>query len=203
MERRSFLLSAFPSSKRQATDSIYFENAPLRSIAACYTEIFSADGRTVFVSEEFDLLKSYVTEGGLKTNNFRLWDGSDGINDHYHWPDGRYEIRMTLVSYTGAVQVLHLPMTVDTVKPELLSAKAAGGILSASFRDESRLAELRIYLPSQDEDGEHLLDVRVSVPPEQSTGTVSVSAEIPAGLEYVYVSAEDTAGNKTIVRVYP
>ena len=26
MERRSFLLSAFPSSKRQATDSIYFEN---------------------------------------------------------------------------------------------------------------------------------------------------------------------------------
>ena len=180
-------------------DQVFLESAPLRNIAELHIEILSAEGEVLYTGGEFDLLKSLASEGSLVYNTLYIWDGSDGINDHFHWADGLYTVRLTLISYTGGTQILSFPLRIDTAAPEVHAQVGADGTLTVTGTDDHALSELRVYLPG--EDGEYVTDE--SVRPENGEAQAALTAAYPAGAEYVYISAEDYAGNKTVIRCYP
>ncbi|MBQ4042614.1 MAG: S8 family serine peptidase [Clostridia bacterium] len=190
-------LFAFSPNRDGSADLICFDHAPLRNIAEMHIEILQEDGKVLYTSAEYDLLKAISADGKLVYNTVRLWDGSDGINDHFHWQDGSYTVQLTLVSYTGGGQLLYIPIRIDTEKPANSLLEEKDGVLRAAFTDNHALKELRIYLPG--EDGEFVLDERIS-PKLPEAG--EISAALPEGAEYVYVSAEDYAGNKNILRFW-
>lgn len=190
-------LFAFSPNQDGSADLLFFDHAPLRNIAEMHIEILREDGEVLYTSAEFDLLKAITAEGNLVYNTVRLWDGSDGINDHFHWEDGRYTVQLTLVSYTGGGQLLYIPVRIDNEKPKNSALYEEDGILHAAFTDNHALRELRIYLPG--EDGEPILNE--SVHPEMPEAG-EIAAALPEQAEYVYVSAEDYAGNKTVLRFW-
>ena len=185
-------------------DTVVWEAAPLRNIAELKIKVTAADGTTVYEGKETDILKSLVRDGKLVHNAVALWDGTDGINDHFHWADGTYTVTLTLFGYGGTIQTFSFPVTVDTEAPVLSSAKMADGVLTAHFTDEHALHSLRIYLPhpEAEEDAEHLVDVTLTLPAGETARAADISAAIPANVEYVYISAEDHAGNRTLLRYY-
>ena len=201
----SSLFAISPEGNNKA-DSAVFSAAPLRSVARMTLEITDKDGNRVYAAEEAGIIKAVVMDGSLRTTTLPLWDGSDGLNSHFHWADGTYTVRISLYSYAGALQIFTFPLTVDTEKPTLTSLTETDGTLRADFHDNHYLKELRIYLPG--ENGEMRLDERLSVPhTEDGKDTrdphaAAISAALPKDAEYVYVSAEDYAGNTHIVRYY-
>ena len=74
------------------------------------------------------------------------------------------------------------------------------GVLYAAVSDNGYLREVRIYLPT----GSDSYAVNEILTPDydKNVHTAEITAEIPAEAEYVYVRAEDYAGNVTVVRHY-
>jgi hypothetical protein len=173
---------------------------PLRHISGCTIEVFDARGERVFKNVGNSIPKSYVDEGKLTYTLLHLWDGSDGFNENYIWEDGAYTIRVTLTSFSGGVQVMDIPMVMDTVKPRITACTVRDGILSAAMSDNGYLKELRIYLPT----GEDSYAVNEILTPayDPDVHTAEIRAELPENIEYVYVRAEDFAGNVTVYRHY-
>lgn len=190
-------LFAFSPNRDGSADLVFLDHAPLRNIAEMHIEILREDGKVLYTGAEFDLLKAAAAEGNLIYNTIRLWDGSDGINDHFYWENGTYTVQLTLVSYTGGGQILYIPLRIDTEKPRCVSLTAEDGALTASFTDNHALKELRIYLP----DGKDGYLLNESVRPGSAV-TAEISAALPEEAEYVYVSAEDYAANKCVLRFW-
>ncbi len=199
-------LFAFSPGEDKKADSVALSTAPLRNISQMDIEITDGDDTVVYTNTETAIMKSVVTDGNLRLNTSWLWDGSDGVNSHFHWQDGTYTVKLTLYSYAGTVQIFSFPLAVDTEKPTLTSLEEKDGILHASFRDAHFLKELRIYLPGE---GDTMrVDERLVIPHSEDGKDTrdphagAISAAIPADAEYVYVSAEDYAGNLLVLRYY-
>ena len=183
-----------------SAERVFWTMKPLRHISECTIEVFDARGERVFRNVGASIPKSYVDEGKLTHTLLHLWDGSDGFNEKYIWEDGAYTIRVTLTSFSGGVQVMDIPMMVDTAKPKITACTARDGILSAAVSDNGYLKELRIYLPT----GEDTYAVNEILTPayDPDVHTAEIRAELPENIEYVYVRAEDFAGNVTVYRHY-
>lgn len=193
-------LFSFSPNDDSAADEVYMAIAALRNIADLQVEVLDAEGNTVYENDEGAFVKSFVESSELEYELLLVWNGSDGVNDHYRWADGEYTVRLTLYSYADTMEIWEFPMRLDTKAPTLVSVVDENGVLTAEFTDDHALRELLIYLPDPDEDGEHV--IYESVTPEGGANTAAVSAEIPAGTVYVYISAEDFAGNRTLLRYY-
>ena len=176
---------------------------PLRSVSECYIEIIGENGETVFTNSEFDIPKSYVEDGKLVHALIGIWDGGDGINDRFVWEDGAYTARLTFVSYLGGSQSVEIPLTVDTEDPAVENLYIADGVLTASFTDNHYIRSVSVFAPDPDGgDGEYLFYESVEPEYEEGVHTAEIEAEIGEGLQYVYVRAEDYAGNVTWIRQY-
>ena len=194
---------AFSPNGGGVSDSISYRLFPLRDIDRCQVTVRDASGEILYESAGTDVPKSYVTDGGLTYFVLRLWDGTDGWNDRCFFPDGDYTARITAYSHTDAVQTVEIPLSIDTEAPTL-SVKHAGGKITAEATDGHMLYSFKIYLknPAYNADDpwsgeEYLVSEEILGPAD----TLSLTAAF-GDAEYLYVRAEDFAGNVTIVRAY-
>ena len=141
-----------------------------------------------------------MSEENLLHTVLHLWDGSDGFNEQFIWQDGHYTIEVKLTSFSGGTQTVSIPMQIDTEKPRITSLAEEDGVLYAAVSDNGYLREVRIYLPT----GSDSYAVNEILTPDydKNVHTAEITAEIPAEAEYVYVRAEDYAGNVTVYRQY-
>lgn len=197
----SVLFAFSPNGDGRGDDALW-ELLPLRNISDAQIVISDADGNTVYENMEIDLMKAHVEDGVLVSALLPLWSGSDGVNDHFVWQDGAYTVRVTFASYAGGEQTFSFPLRIDTEKPRLAECSVTDGVLRARFTDNAYLAEVRVYVPDPEKDGEFILDVTETVAYEADVHEASIEAALPEGLSYVYVSAEDHAGNLTVIRQY-
>jgi hypothetical protein len=128
-----------------------------------------------------------------------LWDGSDGFNENFIWEDGEYTVRLILISFGGRREILDIPMIVDTVKPTV-KCTVSDGKITARAEDDRYLKELKIYLPTGEDS--YALSEILTPAYDPDVHEASLSAAWPEGAEYVYVRAEDYAGNVTVYRQY-
>ena len=183
-----------------AADRIFWTVYPLRHIEECAVTVYGENGETVFESTGYSLPKSYSSEGRLLHTVLHLWDGTDGFNEKFFWQDGQYVIELRLTAFSGGKQTVTIPMQIDTQKPRITSVTVEGDEIRAEAEDNGYLKQLRIYLPT----GEDAYSVNEIVNPayERDVHTAALTAEIPTDAEYVYVRAEDYAGNVTVIRHY-
>lgn len=192
-------LFAFSPNGDGAGERVFFRIYPLRHISRVLISVTDADGESVYTSSHGSAPKTYMSDDGLTYAELFLWDGTDGDNDRYHFPDGQYTVTAVFYSYTGAVQTLEIPLSVDTAAPTL-TVTGEDGVLEAEAADGEMLYSLRIYAPNTENiENPYLLDTSVT----ETKKTLHLRTKIPAEAEYVYVRAEDCAGNVTIVRYYP
>ena len=192
-------LFAFSPNGDGAGERVFFRIYPLRHISRVLISVTDADGESVYTSSHGSAPKTYMSDDGLTYAELFLWDGTDGDNDRYHFPDGQYTVTAVFYSYTGAVQTLEIPLSVDTAAPTL-AVTGEDGVLEAEAADGEMLYSLRIYAPNTENiENPYLLDTSVT----ETKKTLYLRTKIPAEAEYVYVRAEDCAGNVTIVRYYP
>lgn len=180
-------------------DSLFISLKPLRHISAFEVEVENAAGEIIFRDEGPSIPKGYVDEGLLTPTMLPLWDGSDGFNENFIWEDGEYTVRLILISFGGRREILEIPMTVDTVKPTV-KCTVSGGKITARAEDNGYLKELRIYLPTGED--AYALNEILTPAYDPDVHTASLSAAWPKGAEYVYIRAEDYAGNVTVYRQY-
>lgn len=194
-------LFAFSPNGDGAGESVFWQVYPLRHISRMLVTVTDADGNPVYNASRGSTSKTYVSDDGLTYAQIPLWNGTDGENDKYFFPDGKYEVHITLYSYSGGVQTVDIPLSIDTVLPTLKLDREEDR-LYAEAHDGEMLYSLRIFLPNTDVsealENPYLLDETITDTKE----TLTLTAEIPAGTEYVYVRAEDCAGNVTTVRYY-
>ena len=183
-----------------AADRVFWTIYPLRHIEECTVTVYDQNGEQVYENASYTLPKSYVSEENLLHTVLHLWDGSDGFNEQFIWQDGHYTIEVKLTSFSGGTQTVMIPIQIDTEKPAITSVTEEEGILRAAAADNGYLRELRIYLPT----GKDSYSVNEILKPdyEKTVHTAEITAEIPDGAEYVYVRAEDYAGNVTVIRHY-
>ena len=150
--------------------------------------------------EGYSLPKSYMSDGKLLHVMLHLWDGTDGFNEEFLWQDGQYTVELTFTTFSGGKQTVSIPMRIDTEKPLITSVSVEDGVLHAHASDDGYLKQLRIYLPT----GEDAYAVNEIHTPayDPAVHTAEIRAEIPQDAEYVYVRAEDYAGNVTVIRHY-
>ena len=178
-------------------DSTFLSLYPLRHIESFTVEVLDTDGEVIYETAGPSIPKSFVDEGRLTYTLLPLWDGSDGFNEKFVWEDGEYIIRLTFTSFGGRKQVMEIPMILDTVKPTVTVTVDADGI-TAQGEDDGYLKELKIYLP----EGEDAYALHETLAPAPDTHSASLTASWPEGAEYVYIRAEDYAGNVTVIRQY-
>ena len=183
-----------------AADRIFWTLYPLSHIEECTFTVYDEKGEQVYENVGYALSKSHMDEGNLLHSVLHLWDGSDGFNEQFIWQDGQYVIEVQLTSFSGGTQTVSIPMQIDTEKPAITSVTEEDGILRVTVADNSYLRELRIYLPT----GEDAYAVNEIQTPayDPAVHTAEIRAEIPQDAEYVYVRAEDYAGNVTVIRHY-
>jgi hypothetical protein len=181
-------------------DRIFWTVYPLRHIEKCAVTVYGEGGDKVYENESYTLPKSYVDDGNLLHVMLHLWDGSDGFNEKFIWQDGRYVIEVKLTTFSGGTQTVSIPMQIDTEKPRITSLAEEDGVLYAAVSDNGYLREVRIYLPT----GSDSYAVNEILTPDydKNVHTAEIAAELPTYAEYVYVRAEDYAGNVTVVRHY-
>ena len=181
-------------------DQVFWTIYPLRHIEECTITVYSENGDKVYENVGYTLPKSYVDDGNLLHTILHLWDGSDGFNEKFIWQDGRYVIEVRLTSFSGGTQTVSIPMQIDTEKPRITSLAEEDGVLYAAVSDNGYLREVRIYLPT----GSDSYAVNEILTPDydKNVHTAEIAAELPTDAEYVYVRAEDYAGNVTVVRHY-
>ena len=181
-------------------DRIFFTMYPLRHIEECAVTVYDAEGEEVYKNTGYTFPKSYMEDGNLLHIMLHLWDGSDGFNEEFIWQDGHYVIELTLTSFSSGKQTVSIPMQIDTEKPVITSLREEDGVLYAEIADNGYLRELRIYLPTGMDD--YAVNEILCPAYDKDVHTAEIQAEIPAEAEYVYVRAEDYAGNVTVVRHY-
>ena len=183
-----------------SADQIFWTVYPLRHIEECAIAVYSEDGEIVYEIEGYSLPKSYMSDGKLLHVMLHLWDGTDGFNEEFLWQDGQYTVELTFTTFSGGKQTVSIPMRIDTEKPLITSVSVEDGVLHAHASDDGYLKQLRIYLPT----GEDAYAVNEIHTPayDPAVHTAEIRAEIPQDVEYVYVRAEDYAGNVTVIRHY-
>lgn len=190
-------LFAFSPNGDGIAESVVWRLYPLRHVKGCRAEILAENGTAVAEYAYTAAEKSYYNDAGLLYHELALWDGTDALNEHYFWPDGKYVARIEIHSFTGAVQTVEIPLTVDTEAPALTVSRE-GNILTAAASDGGALTSLCIYLPDPEKPGENLYETAVT----GTDGTLTLTAAFPEGAKYLYVRAEDAAGNVTVTRCY-
>ncbi len=190
-------LFAFSPDGDGVAESVVWRLYPLRHAAGCRVGIFAEDGTAVAEYAYTAAEKTYYSDTGLLYHELSLWDGTDALNEHYFWPDGKYVARITVHSFTAAFQTVEIPLTVDTVSPEITVTGEGDTITAAAF-DTGVLTSLSVYLPDPGKAGENLYETAVT----GTEGTLTLTAAFPAGAEYLYIRAEDAAGNVTVTRAY-
>lgn len=183
-----------------SADRIFWTIYPLRHIEECAVAVYDREGEKVYENVAYSLPKSFMDDGQLIHNLLHLWDGSDGFNEQFVWENGKYSIEITMKTFSGGVQTVHIPIVIDTKKPIITSVTMEDGSLHATATDEGYIKQLRIYLPTG-EDAYAVNEIQTPVY-DPDVHTTELTAEIPADAEYVYVRAEDYAGNVTVVRHY-
>ena len=139
-------LFAFSPNGDGVAESVVWRLYPLRHVAGLNVEILTEDGDPVAEYAYTAAEKSYYNNKGLLYHELLLWDGTDALNDHYFWQDGKYVARITVHSFTAAVQTVEIPLTVDTAAPEITITRE-GDTITADAADEGTLTALSIYLP--------------------------------------------------------
>ena len=194
---------AFSPDGDGVADVLWFRLYPLRSIARGQITVYDSAGESVYEGAFAGTTKTFSTAEGIHAAAFALWDGTDGWNDHFFWEDGTYTVHITAYSVSGGVQTMDIPVTLDTKDPAL-SFSRIGNTVLAEARDTGMLHSLRIYAknpdfdPADPDSPEYLLEKEINGPMPH----LQLRAELPREAEYVYVRAEDCAGNVTVNRCY-
>ncbi len=191
-------LFAFSPNGDGAGEEVFFRVYPLRSISRVRIAVTDEDGETLYTETVGDIMKSYVSDSGLTYADLPLWDGADGVNERYFFPDGQYAVRITATSYAGGEQTIEIPLKIDTVKPRV-DVSVEDGTVIAEATDAEMLYSLRIYAPNT-ADIENPFFVNENA--VETARSLTLTADVPDGVPYVYVRAEDCAGNVTTVRCY-
>ena len=193
-------LFAFSPDFDGSADGVYLELMMLRSAESMTCEIFDADGELVCYYEDNEThLKTYSDLVELYYDTIGVWDGSDGINNHYILPDGLYTVRLTAYRYSGDGQSMEFPMRIDTVHPTI-ETFFEDGVLYAEATDDFAMRALRLYYPGEDES--YPVWGGDMAAGDEPTPSLTGAAEVPEGIPYVYVYAEDQAGNVSVIRCY-
>ncbi len=164
---------------------------PLRHIRTLQVEVFDEKGQSVATHSLGAAPKAYYDDGIFYSKDVVLWDGTDGLNEHYRVPDGAYTLCLTATSYTGVEETVEFPVRVDTRAPEL-TVTLTGRTVTATAADESGLVSFAVFTPER-------------VPaftPSEATVARELRYRIPDGAEILYIRAEDSAGNVTYRRYY-
>ncbi len=193
---------AFSPNGDGVSDVISYRLYPMRDIDRCRVTVTDASGALLYESANTDVPKSYVSDGGLTYFVLPLWDGTDSWNSRYFYPDGEYTVCITAYSHTDAVQTVEIPITIDTTAPNL-SVQKRGDRVIAEATDGHMLYSLAVYRKNPDYNAadptgeEYLVYEAVSGPDTKLTADASLR-----DADYLYIRAEDYAGNVTIVRAY-
>lgn len=190
-------LFAFSPDGDGISESVVWRLYPLRHAKGCRVNIFAEDGTAVAEYAYTAAEKTFYNDAGLLYHELSLWDGTDALNEHYFWPDGKYVARIEIHSFTGAVQTVEIPLTVDTAAPEITVSRE-GDVLTAAASDGGALTVLSVYAPDPEKPGENLYETSVT----GTDGTLTLTAAFPEGAKYLYIRAEDAAGNVTVTRLY-
>ena len=201
-------LFGFTPGEYPYSNSLGVTLTPLRNIRDAVVEVFNEDGERVYVNTGSALPKGQLDEE-LITSELILWDGSDGINPLCILPDGLYTVEMTASSFADGLDVFSFPVYLDTEAPRITRAETVEGILCTAAEDGHFLYSLTVYLPNpdynaKDPDSEKYIFCEKLRPAYDGvTHTAALAVRIPDDAPYVYIRAEDYAGNYSILRYYP
>ncbi len=179
-------------------EELWLQYPLLRCARVLEWTVYDAEGNAVYDEIWTDAIKSFANNTvDLWYYSNILWDGSDPYNESYIFPDGEYTVVLSAVSYTGAEDELVIPVRIDTVKPTI-SASYEDGILTVRAEDDFALCSLCAYTT----DGSGVEEF-AEVPDAEHADALEISAAVDDGVPYVYLRAEDQAGNVTLLRWYP
>ena len=198
-------LIAFSPNRDGNADALYLGVLPLRNIYAHTIEIFTPDGvRAYGYLEEQPMITRYIVN---------VWDGSDGINSRYIFPDGDYTCVITGYTLAGVSQAVSLPVRIDRQRPVVESAvvteKDGCKYLTISASDNHYIQTAVLYESNKAEDNsggeDSVKDIYVDqhiVKYKKGVRTMKHTFDV-TGVEkdYLYVEIVDYAFNTTVLRV--
>lgn len=189
---------AFSPNSDGEFDNLFLSLSLLRNLKDYKIEILDNLGKVIYTEIEGSTL---VRGDDNDTSPLFIWDGCDGINWEYRFPDGEYILKFTgyLVD-SASKQTLTIPFYIDTTAPSLdysvLSAKDGRTLLTLETLDNLKVKSVEIYT-----DGTVPASERNSVTLSDD-GDNSFTLDITDfSAKYIWADICDYAGNKKTARI--
>ena len=197
-------LIAFSPNKDGSADELYLGISPLRNTYMHTVEIFNSDGECAYrYFEEQAMIKLPRTDDGGYI--IGIWDGSDGINNRYVFPDGEYTCVITGYALNGDPQSVSLPVRIDREKPVIESAevteKDGRKYLTITATDNHYIQTALLYDKNTSESELPYMDqyvVRYRKDAHTMTRTYDIT---DINKDHLYVEVVDYAFNTSVIRV--
>ncbi|MBE6605672.1 MAG: hypothetical protein E7635_01360 [Ruminococcaceae bacterium] len=127
-------------------DLLYFAPSLLRNISYFRADITDENGAVLYTNSGFPLTKG----GDSRHDPILVWDGSDGINADYIFPDGNYFLKIKATTADSkTTQLLVIPFKIDTASPKLTKTDVFKDgektLIEISAEDESRIKSITLY----------------------------------------------------------
>lgn len=140
-------LAAFSPNFDGEFETLYLALSMFRNIKDYKIEILDDTGSVIHTEVEGSPL---VKGDDYDTSPLLVWDGCDGINWEYRFPDGRYILKFTaFLADSESKQILTIPFAIDTCAPTLdysvLSVKDGRTFLTIETLDNLGVKQVEIY----------------------------------------------------------
>lgn len=189
---------AFSPNSDGEFDNLFLSLSLFRNLKDYKIEILDNSGKVIYTEIEGSTL---VRGDDYDTTPLFIWDGCDGINWEYRFPDGEYIVKFTgyLVD-SASKQILTIPFYIDSTAPTLdysvLSVKDGRTLLTLETLDNLKVKSVEIYT-----DGTVPKSERASVILNDD-GDNSFTLDITDySAKYIWADICDYAGNRKTARI--
>ncbi len=127
-------------------DLLYYAPSLLRNISYFKADITDENGAVLYTNPGFPLTKG----GDRRHKPILVWDGSDGINSDYIFPDGNYFLKIKAATADSkTTQLLVIPFKIDTTAPCLTKTDVFNDgektLITITAEDESNIKSITLY----------------------------------------------------------
>ncbi len=188
-------------------DNLYMVFTLLRNAKDLTYYVKDSEGNIIYRGDSYDFVsKSCPAEQVIEAYNLPLWDGSDGKNTSFVYPDGEYTAVLEATPYAGKEkQTVTVDFNIDTKPARLESAELiqedGKDILRVTVSDDGYLMYAFLYSKKYDFVTGEYGEINSTEDAERG-GSYTADFDITGCEErYIYIDACDYAYNKTVLRV--